>query len=249
MNSKEQKLLVNYALSLQKRIQVDISTQELVDFISGHVDEHTKNKVLAALNCSPDLLQQWVDINQTLGYLKDEVSSEKSGFFMNLMRFMKKPWLIPASAMALGIMVLLPQWIQPSNQEVIDSIYQQWQPNTSQYESLPKGLNTNYAIDNQEELFDASKELGLMHWQQFSQGYNKLNIPNLCATINIENCKSIQTLAVQLGQIQGIVESNCHKNTDQVFWKELEKTESQIRRELKNVVDFEQDLIDFEFCL
>lgn len=251
--NKHNILLVNYVLSLQKQGQSDISEQELADFIDGNLDQTQTTKVITALNASSDLMQQWVDIHQTLGNLQEkQVLIEKTSIRNKLFNFIRNPWLIPITAMAFGVMVFLPRMIQPSNQDIIDGIYQQWQPVQSQYEYITKGTIKIYEIDNQEDLFQASTELGLLHWQQFSLGNKEIEIPDLCIQTDVENCKSMQKLAVQLGKIQGIVESNCHKNSNQVFWNDLEKADTQIRSELKKLwIDFnpEEGEIDFEFCL
>ena len=244
-------LLVNFALSLQKKTKTELSAQELANFIANTLDASQRNKVLAALNHSAELMQQWIDINHTLGTLQEKETIQKQvSLAHKLIQFIKKPWLIPTMAMALGLIAFLPQLLQPNSQDLLDRIYHDLPQ--SQYESkgFAPQLDGSIPID-QQELFNTSLYFGNKHWRYYKNNHEMLKLPDLCQGTAINSCEKIQKIARQIGQTQGIVESSCYQLDDVKLWGNIATINKNLINKLSGLLlDFDVDMPDLTigFC-
>ncbi|MEZ5471355.1 MAG: hypothetical protein R3E90_06215 [Marinicella sp.] len=246
-HNKTNLLLVNYALSLQSKTQQEFTVEELSDFITGHTDVKTKNKILKAINSSPALMQQWLDINQTLGVLTEQSKvPQKKSLVQKVKEVFFLPWLVPATAMAVVAMFFIPQLIRPNTDALLNQVYNNWQVPNYEFRSIPPVFDSK-PVSNAVDLYKNGFQLGQYLWNDFKNSGERIEPWNLCLESNVNNCQKVQELAIQAGQLKAMIESHCGNNPSKEFVKNTQEAYSNIKEGLKNfefefLLDFEEEI-------
>ncbi len=255
-HDKNDLLLVNFALSLQAKITTDVTAEQLSDFISGHADENTRSNVIQAINASPSLLQQWVDINQILGNLvvkqRVQATNENKSLFGKLKQWLFKPWLfkpwlIPATAMALTAVFFIPQLIKPKTDDLLNGIYNDWSAPVYETRSIKPQLESQPIMDAV-DLYQQGFAIGKYLWIHFKNSGERAEPWDLCLDNMVENCQAIQKLAIHAGQLKGMLESHCGSNPSDQFIKDAQTSYQNIQEgldkyEIEFLLDFEDEIL------
>lgn len=222
LSEKYQKLQIHLAMSLQNGFHEDISDKQLSDFITGDADAETTQKVMQALNASPSLMQQWLEIDEVLQSVKQskQISQTQNKSF-SIKQWLLKPWMVPlASAMLLAV-YLLPVFHQFDANGFIQQQYISGNTKGLELSFNPLQLSD---INSQSvhEIFAEGLRLGQIHWQYYTDLGEAYEFPDACSGSELKKCQEIYKLGQNTGQLTAIAKTHCHENISQQFWQDFD---------------------------